>query len=458
LLSFLLERTDEEAVAFLRPGGEGMTYGSLAMAVRALSDALIAQVGELRHRALGIAVEDQAGFLVAALAGFALEAVIVPLDARAGQAGVIAQAQRARVVGIVQGNRETDALEVVPVDSSRRELDARAALILFTSGSSGAPKAAVLSKAGLQANIDAILGYLPVRPESRTPIVLPLAYSYALVGQAFVTLRAGGALVGLGELAYPAEQLQAMERLGCDGLSSVPTALRVLAEVAAELPAGERPRLRYVASAGGPLDRATIDRVRAAFPEARLYNQYGLTEASPRVTAISEREPQFLQGSVGKPIAGTTVRAVDGELVVSGPSVMLGYLDDPAETQRAIGPDGLHTGDRGRVDADGYVYVDGRADGVVKIGGERVSAEEVAEVLRAAPGVFEAGVVAIPDDRLGARLVAFVIGGEKAALQAWLRDRLPPAKRPRLEQVTELPRTANGKLDLAALKAQAERE
>ena len=420
-------------------------------------DAVVAQAGTMKQRALGVAVADQAGFLVASLAAFALEAVLVPLDVRAGREAVAAQARRAHVVAIVEGDPENDSLRVVPCDPKRVEQDARAQLILFTSGSSGAPKAVVLSRAGLQANIDAIGAYLPITAAARTPLTLPLCYSYALVGQAFVTLRKGGALVGLGELAYPAQQVEAMARLECDGISSVPTALRTFAEIAVELPAPERPELRYVASAGGPLDRATIELLRAAFPRARLYNQYGLTEASPRVTAISEREPAFAKGSVGRPIGETRVSAVDGELVVSGPSVMLGYLDDPEATREALRADGLHTGDRGRVDDEGYVYVDGRLDGLVKVAGERVSVDEVAEVLRGAAGVTEACVVAVPDERTGARLVAFVVGGDPGDLKAWMRERLPPAKRPRIESVAELPRTANGKPDLPALRARAER-
>jgi len=457
VLSFLLEKTDEDATAFVRPSGEAMTYGSLAVAVRALADAILGRVGPLRRQALGIAVEDQAGLIVAALAAWALDAVAVPLDVRADDQAVRAQAARARVTALVMGNLDEDRLDVELLEGARRRLDPGAALILFTSGSSGAPKGVVLSATGIAANVDAILGYLPVSAASRTPLTLPLIYSYSLVGQALVTLRAGGALVGLGGMAYPSEQLEAMMRLGCDGVSSVATALRALAEVALELPEGERPRFRYVASAGGPLDLATVEKLRLGFPRAQLFNQYGLTEASPRVTAISEREPAFLRGSVGRALLGTTVRERGGELYVSGPSVMMGYLDDPDATARALGEGGLRTGDLGRVDADGYVWVTGRADGLVKIAGERVSTEEVTSVLLALDGVREAAVVAVPDERLGARLVGFVVSTvETALLSKLLRERLAPAKRPRLVAVDALPLNARGKIDLPALRARAQ--
>src|SRR5207248_5983158 len=122
-----------------------------------------------------------------------------------------------------------------------------------------------------------------------------------------------------------------------------------------------------------------VERVGSAFGAVRFFNQYGLTEASPRVTAVSDDEPAFALGSVGRALPGISVFAVgesgarlptdaSGELAVRGPSVMLGYLGDAAATARVLSTDGtLRTGDWGRVDRNGYVYVEGRKDGVVKV-------------------------------------------------------------------------------------------
>jgi len=236
--------------------------------------------------------------------------------------------------------------------------------------------------------------------------------------------------------------------------------------VALESPASARPALGYVASAGGVLDSATVALVRDAFPAARLFNQYGLTEASPRVTAIEATEPPFARGSVGRPLDGITVWAADtegvrlvpgveGELIVRGPSVMLGYLGDDEATERALTADGaLRTGDSGWVDDAGYVFVAGRADGVVKCGGERVSVEEIAAVLRSADGVRDAYVVAVAHPELGAKLHAFVEGDGDltSSLRLFVQGRLPPAKRPsRFVTMPALPRTANGKVARAEL-------
>ncbi|MFN2546361.1 MAG: class I adenylate-forming enzyme family protein [Myxococcales bacterium] len=429
----------DSAIALVRSDGSELTYGELR-AERTMVASKLRGAGTV-----GIAIHDPARFVVAALGAWEAGAAVVPLLHQADEL-----ASRTRVRALIDEQLDVHERSGAP-------LDPRVGLVLFTSGSSGPPKAVLLSREGILANVEAILSYLPVKTFPRTAIVLPLGYSYALVGQVLTTLKAGGTLLLLGDLHYPPLQLEAMARLDADGLSSVSTSLTLLARAAGE--GGAKPRLGYVASAGGPLLPSTVAAVRAAFPGARLFNQYGLTEASPRVAAISDAEPEFERGSVGRALPGVNV-SIDreGEIVVRGPSVMLGYLDDPAGTARVLSSDGaLRTGDAGRIDANGYLYVDGRNDGVVKCGGERVSVDDVAGEIKA--WVADAAVIAVADEILGARLVAFVEAGESALprLRKALREKLSPAKRPtRIVALDSLPRRPSGKIDLAALKALAE--
>lgn len=349
-----------------------------------------------------------------------------------------------------------------------RTYDERAALLLFTSGSTGGPKGVLLSAEGIRANVEAICSYLPVRAVPDTALVLPLRYSYALVGQALVTLHAGGTLWLFNTLAYPAHQLAAMGQVGRPvGLSAVPASLRLLARTESAQKSGAR--VGYVASAGGRLEPGIVELVRTAFGQVRFFNQYGLTEASPRVTAVSDEQPAFALGSVGTALPGLVVFAVDaagqrlptdatGELALRGPSVMLGYLDDPKATARVLSADGtLRTGDFGHVDRNGFVFVEGRKDGVVKIAGERVGLEEVADSFRLL--ARDVVVVALPDEALGARLVAVVEADPSVLPRLKARGReQPPHKRPsRYVIVDALPKTANGKIDLAAARALAEK-
>ncbi len=414
-LSWTLGGSDE-SIALAFPDGRTQTYGALRAAA-------VDRRRDLRpHRAVACR-SDPRDLLVDALAAWDAGAVAVPGS--------------------------------VTVDATR-ELDARAALLLFTSGSTGAPKGVLLGGAGLRANVEAILSYLPVTAVPDTALLLPLHYSYALVGQALTTLHAGGTVHLLHGLTYPAEQLAAIARVGRPvGLSTVPTSLRLLASTQLEL--GTHLKPGYLASAGGRLTPSTIALVRSAFPGVRLFNQYGLTEASPRVTSISDEDPSFAFNSVGRALPSLQVFAVgmnsgerlptgaSGELAVRGPSVMLGYLDDDVATARVLSPDGtLKTGDLGYVDRDGLVFVEGRRDGVVKVAGERVSLAEISEQLGAE-------LVAVVDEALGPKLIAFV-EGDASAVRTKARA-LPPQKRPsRVVALDHFPRTANGKIDLAALK------
>lgn len=464
----LTAQVPDHAPAIVTSRGDRLTYAELRHAVARASGSLAA-VGARAGRVVAVAVKEPAGALVAMLAALEAGAAVLPLDVRAGEESRRAVIERARPVAIVTGGGPDGALELAPSDAPR-ELPPEVGLLLFTSGSSGVPKGVLLGKAGIEANVEAILSYLPVREHPVTALVLPISYSYALVGQALVTLRAGGQLLLLNDIAFAATQVEAMRELGASGLSSVPTSLRLLASAALELPPDERPTPGYLASAGAPLDARTRELLHEAFPAARRFNQYGLTEACPRVTALSDAEPAFARGSVGRPLPGITVRIADpegaplpagevGELVIRGPSVMLGYLDDPEGTARVLTPGGLRAGDMGYMDAEGYLYVVGREDGVVKCAGERVSVEEVASVLRSAPGVREACVVALPDELMGAQLIGFVEpAGVAAAAKDAARRLLPAAKRPRrIVEMQGLPRGANGKLDLAALRQLATR-
>lgn len=438
--------SDGEAI--VAEGAPAVTYAELRRAVDARA-AELARDGAGAGRLVAVLADEPRSALLLTLAAWRTGAAVLPLDARAPRAVVERAVARARPVVVASA---------VKIERSRgepRALDPEAALLLFTSGSTGEPKGVVLGANGIGANVAAILEYLPVREAATVALASPVTYSYGLVGQALTTLTAGATLAILPRSAFAPELADALRRLGVRGLSSVPTTLRgvarVLVEEGAPLP------LRFVASAGAALDASTAALLATAFGDAELFNQYGLTEASPRVAAISSREPAFARGSVGRPLSGMRVaaRGEDGALFVRGPSVMLGYLDDP-EATRAVLVDGwLATGDVGRVEPDGYVFVTGRRDGVVKCGGERVGVEEVAATLRRAPGVRDACVLAEPHAETGATLWAFVecAPEELPGLRAFVRAELAAAKRPRhLVAMGSLPRKDNGKIALEELR------
>jgi len=428
-----------EGTAIVDARGETRSYAELRDAVAR------ATIAGVAGHAVAVRVSDPAGYLVASLAALRSGAALVPLDAR--RAAHDATLRAVRPAALVTAASLDGDLEL-QTHASPRTFSSAVALVLPTSGSSGVPKRVLLGRDGILHNVDAILDYLPVRQSPRTAVVLPLSYSYGLVGQCFTTLRAGGTLLLLGDLDF-ASQHEAMRRLGARGLSSVPASLRQLAELSEDAPLA----LDYVASAGAPLDARTREAVLAGFPGARFFNQYGLTEASPRVMA-SERavDPEAFDAGALRPIRGAECRLHDvsegvGELVVRSPGVMLGYLDDDEGTAAVLRDGALHTGDLMQARGDAFVPV-GRRDDLVKIAGERVSTLAVTAALQALPSVRDAAVVARQSPRTGTKLVALVVGEPQARAEA---RTLPAAWRPILRFVDALPRRDNGKLDRAAL-------
>jgi O-succinylbenzoic acid--CoA ligase len=247
------------------------------------------------------------------------------------------------------------------------------------------------------------------------------------------------------------------------GVSLVPTMLRRL------LDAGWRPpeRLRFVLLGGAPTPEDLVARCeRLGVP---VHPTYGMTETASQV-ATATPEQAFEHGdTVGQPLVFTDVTVVDegepcdpgehGELVVDGPTVTPGYLDDD-RTAAAFGDAGLHTGDVGYRDADGRLWVLGRLDDTVVTGGENVHPGEVADAVREHPAVADAAVVGLADDEWGERVAALVVPDEAVAadldvdlVEARCRERLAPFKVPKTWGVADaLPRTASGTVDREAVR------
>jgi O-succinylbenzoic acid--CoA ligase len=219
--------------------------------------------------------------------------------------------------------------------------------------------------------------------------------------------------------------------------------------------------LRVVLVGGGPVAPTLLERaIGRGFP---VLQTYGLTEAASQVTTLGPSEAIAHLGSAGKPLVSSSVRidAGDGEageILVSGPTVTSGYWGNPDATGAAIRDGWLHTGDIGRLDGDGYLFVLDRRDDLIVSGGENVYPAEVEATLLAFPGVIEAAVVGLPDARWGQRVEAVLVVGEAYradGLDGFLRERLAGYKMPQMVRTApELPKTASGKIQRAVVRRQ----
>ena len=314
-------------------------------------------------------------------------------------------------------------------------------------------------------------GYLGLTCRDVLLCALPLSFDYGLY-QMIMSAQAGARLVLARSFDLPGQILNTIVREGVTVFPGVPTMFAMLAR----LPSLERWDLtgvRTVTSTGSALATEQVAWLRGAFPRARIFSMYGLTECK-RCTYLPPVDLERKPGSVGVAIPGNEIWLVDGEdrvvaagevgeLVVRGPTVMAGYWRRPEETARRLrpGPDPgelvLYTGDLCRLDDDGYLYFVSRMDDVIKSRGEKVAPAEVEAALRASPGVLEAAVVGRPDEVLGQAIHAFVVVDNRsqvtpAALRAACCERLEPFMVPQtIEIVDTMPRTANGKIEKAAL-------
>jgi fatty-acyl-CoA synthase len=339
-----------------------------------------------------------------------------------------------------------------------------AALILYTSGSTGKPKGAVLPHRQIHWNAVATTTGWELGHADVAPVSTPFFHTGGWNVFATPLWQRGGTIVlfdGFDADAF----LDGLAEERCTVAMVVPTQLVMLAERASWGRA--LPDLRFLISGGAPCPSSLAARTRAA--GYRFREGFGLTECGPNCFAISDEDAIERGGSVGRPMPFLQMRldAGDGrpadageagELLLRGPQMFAGYLRDPGRTAEVVTEDGwLRTGDLARRDADGFYTICGRRKEMYISGGENVFPGEVEAVLADCPGVAEAVVVGVPDERWGEVGRAYVVprAGQTltdAAVLEHARSRLAKYKVPRyLAVVTEIPRLGSGKPDRRAL-------
>ncbi len=369
-------------------------------------------------------------------------------------------------------------VRMVPCDAPRRGVRLpdlhpdRAALVLYTSGTTSRPKGAVFTHAALQAQIESLVEAWGWRPDDRLLHVLPLNHTHGLVNALLCPLWTGAVC----DLAPGFDAVPVWTRLASGEITvfmAVPTIYqRLIAAWDAATPADRRAwsdgarALRLTVSGSAALPVPVFERWRQISGQA-LLERYGMTEIGMALSnpLVGDRRP----GTVGVPLPGVEVRTVDddgqdvadgeaGEILVRSPGAFREYWDRPDETAAARLPGGwFRTGDMA-IRVDGVLRLLGRRSvDIIKTGGEKVSALEIEDVLRTHPAVQDCAVVGLPDAEWGEAVTVAVVPRSGAALSLddlrdWARVRLAPAKLPRrLVLVADLPRTPLGKVSKPAL-------
>lgn len=360
----------------------------------------------------------------------------------------------------VEGIRHMAVNDAKPLAASISCCPSAPAVINFTSGSTGRPKGVVMSHGAILANTRSIVSYLELSECDRMMQILPLSYCFgaSLLHTHFMM---GGSVVLDNRFMYPGSVMANMRRTCCTGFAGIPNTYHTLV-TKTDIRHERYPDLRFCLQAGGRMDPALVDTVRAAIAPAKLYVMYGQTEASARLTYLDPAKWAEKRGSVGVPIPGVRIKVATengdelppgtlGEIWARGENLMSGYWKQPEETSRTLVDGWLRTGDLGRMDGEGFLFIEGRARNIIKSHGFRISPFEIEDALRTHPSVNEAVALGLTDSAAG-EMVAAVLslrpGSEATEIEIIRHCKriLAPHKVPqRVMILPELPKSASGK-------------
>jgi len=498
VLAALAERHPERDAVIC--GGRRLSYGDLQDSVTRLAQGL-ADLGLGVGDRIVLYLPNGVEFVQAFYAALSLGAIAVPVTTRmtiselaffcedTAPAIVVCHAEQAATVEALLV--DSDAIQSVVVgtatgrsrsffallaseagDALADPVDQEDCMISYTSGTTGRPKGAIATHANVliqHAFIHAL--EWGITAEDRFLVATPLAHRTGF-GRLANALTLGGTIVVM-EQFDPAEAVRLIEREKVTVMGMVPTVCRMMVPHIAQNPEKCR-TLRRVVVTGEAFPVELKQQFIALLPDTKLVSFFAMTEAGA-VTCLGHAEQFTHPASVGRPTPGVEVRIVDpagddvepglvGEVLVrSGRpgayTVMKGYWNRPAETETAIRSGWLHTGDLGRLDGDGYLYIADRKNDMILSGGFNIYSKEVEQVLIACPGVADAAVVGVPDELYGEAVAAYIEPEPGATpttedILAHCRQHLAGYKKPKyVAFMATLPRNATGKVlkrDLAA--------
>ncbi len=458
-------------------GDKQISYGDLLGHAQAVAAHLKNQLGVKPGDRVGIWLKNCPEFIMAVYGILFVDAAVVPMNnfLKPAEAGYILNdggidilitdaelgAHFPELAAMRPSLKMLKAEEIASlaadsgISSNRKESDL--AVIIYTSGTTGRPKGAMLSHGNLRANIASLRVILATVEDDSLAVILPLFHTYMMTVGIFLPFTIGGTIVLVKSLNQPRAAFMEIFSRRATILPAVPAFYRML--LAAPLPTPLPIRVFVCGSA--PLPMQTLREFEEKF-KVPLLEGYGLSEASPVVSKNplkGVRKP----GSVGIPIANVEMSIQDdngkvlgdnetGEICVRGANVMQGYWNLPEETKKAFRNDWLLTGDVGHRDSDGYYFITDRKKDMLIVNGNNVYPREIEEVIYRFPGVKEAAVIGVPDERRGEQPLAFVAPADGQTLQEkellqFMQSKLAAYKMPKqVIFMPALPKNATGKI------------
>lgn len=400
---------------------------------------------------VGILCHSELHTGLAILSCIAAGMTAVPLSVRYGEAHV---ARIVRHIGLSHIITDEDGVlavkQIAPAPPEPEDLPSDSsdsiAFIMCTSGTTGNPKGAMITRGNLKNNLLDIERYFAIDQPDTILIARPLYHCAVLTGEFLISLCRGLNIRFYNGEFNPVRLMRAMSAQQVTVLGGTPTLFYHLCQMAGR---SKQPLSLRVAVVSGECMTETAAKVmRSAMPDANIYNVYGLTEASPRVAALPPEMFDEHPLSVGFPLQTVQAKIEGGELLIRGKTVMRGYYNDPEQTARAFSDGWLHTGDGASIDGAGRITIKGRLDNMIIRAGMNIFPQEIESALKADPRITETlvyGEHSGVTQRLCVKIAAK--GLTKADIMAICRERLPAYEIPdAVEMVEALPRNASGKL------------
>ena len=467
-------------------GGERITYAELMARIDRYGARLQATHGVRPGDRVGILLKNSPEFIYALYAVLKSGAIVVPINTflKAPEIQHITDDCQLKCLVASADFDETlsrvKGVTVVPLRDLGQGAPASApnwppvaptdlAVIIYTSGTTGKSKGAMLTHGNITSNVHSCIEALEPSKTDRLVLLLPMFHSFMLTVCIFTPLSVGAGIVLIKSVQPFKMAMREIIRNRATILVGIPQLFQALADARIPFWLHWVLKLHLAVSGAAPLPGETLGKFDRKF-HFPLLEGYGLSEASP-VVSFNPIRGVRKAGSVGLPLPEVQVKIFNehaeelpagqvGEIVVSGPNVMRGYYNHPEETAATLRNNWLHTGDMGKKDEDGYIYIVDRRKEMLLVRGMNVYPREIEEVLYQFPNVREAAVVPKPDEKRGEVPIAFVSPVEGAKLDpgeilAFCRERLADYKIPREIRVLEaLPRTATGKIAKLELKKQ----
>jgi long-chain acyl-CoA synthetase len=342
-----------------------------------------------------------------------------------------------------------------------REAEDSIALLLGTSGTTSSPKRVMLSHKNLFNNINSHIESLSLCRQDKVLIALPMHFGYCNTAQLLAHIWLGATIVIMEGVFESRKFFAEVQQHSITNFTAVPTMLKMLL---LRYRSVSLPSLRLICFGGSPMHRDDLCNLMRSFPTVTFVQTYGLTEASPRVTALLPPDTIRKIGSIGKPIPNVEVDIVDesgfsvaacevGELIIKGDNVMKGYYKNPSETRKAIRDGWLFSGDLAQRDEEGFIYLVGRKKNVIITGGINIQAEEIEDFIRSHPSINDVLVQGKCHSLLGEVPVAYIVLEKSQArptpgeLREYCFRNMAPYKIPEeIFFVDSLPRTFTGKI------------